>query len=214
MSCEKQTSIKYTTRSSPPISANDCPGKTRKGNDGLMYVSTKVYKWVKVSTKPKSYKPKTTKPKTKSSKPKTTKPKTKSSKPKTTKPKTKSSKPKTTKRTVKPKKTPKKKESKPCNDDQYRSPTTNRCKKMKIYKKVKGKKVAFCNRTKNKTDGKVTDLSSCSDKELERLRKQAIQAEKEAEKKKKSSKKRREREERDKIPLPPLPELPRIDSFN
>ena len=189
MSCEKQTSIKYTTRSSPPISANDCPGKTRKGNDGLMYVSTKVYKWVKVSTKPKS-----SKPKTKSSKPKTTR--------------------KTTKRTVKPKKTPKKKEPKPCNDDQYRSPTTNRCKKIKIYKKVKGKKVAFCNKTKNKTDGKVTDLSSCSGKELERLRKQAIQAEKEVEKRKKSSKKRREREERDKIPLPPLPELPRIDSFN
>lgn len=41
MSCSRQTSKKYTSRSSPPYPANKCCGQTKKGNDGSMYVSTR-----------------------------------------------------------------------------------------------------------------------------------------------------------------------------
>ena len=55
MSCKIQTSSKYTERPSPPIKAKDCPGETKKGNDGLMYTSKQssngVYRWSKKSTK-------------------------------------------------------------------------------------------------------------------------------------------------------------------
>ena len=100
MSCVKQTSKKYTERPSPPIKAKDCKGKTKKGNDGSMYVSKAasngVYRWSKVSTK-------TTSKKTTKKASKTTTRKT------------------TTKRT-----TPKK----PCKPGQERNPLTGRCKKI------------------------------------------------------------------------------------
>ena len=54
MSCKIQTSSKYSERPSPPIKAKDCPGETKKGNDGLMYTSKQIsngqYRWSK-STK-------------------------------------------------------------------------------------------------------------------------------------------------------------------
>ena len=37
MSCTKQTSKKYTERKSPPYKAEECPGDSKKGNDGLMW---------------------------------------------------------------------------------------------------------------------------------------------------------------------------------
>ena len=40
--CIKRTEKKYATRPSPPYSANDCPGKVMKGNDGGMYKSEKT----------------------------------------------------------------------------------------------------------------------------------------------------------------------------
>lgn len=47
--CVKQTSKKYTERPSPPYSASQCPGETKKGNNGKMFVSVPnkngVYAW-------------------------------------------------------------------------------------------------------------------------------------------------------------------------
>ena len=37
--CVRQTSKKYTNRSSPPYPAQECPNKKMKGNDGKMYIS-------------------------------------------------------------------------------------------------------------------------------------------------------------------------------
>ena len=69
MSCVKQTTKKYTGRKSPPYKANEFGGKTKKGNDGLMYVSVVnvkgVYRWVKkTSIKKKSPKKKVVRRKT------------------------------------------------------------------------------------------------------------------------------------------------------
>jgi hypothetical protein len=47
--CVQQTTRKYTTRPSPPYPGNECPGQTRVGNDGNMWVSRAdsrgVYTW-------------------------------------------------------------------------------------------------------------------------------------------------------------------------
>ncbi len=56
--CIKLTAKKYKSRPSPPFSAQDCKGKTLKGNDGKMYVSNPdkrgVHKWI--LQKPKTLK--------------------------------------------------------------------------------------------------------------------------------------------------------------
>jgi hypothetical protein len=50
--CRKETLKKYRTRPSPPYRAKFCVGKTKKGNDGHMYVSRSDYnasaRWVRV----------------------------------------------------------------------------------------------------------------------------------------------------------------------
>lgn len=48
--CKKINTKKYTSRSSPPYSAADCPNQKFKGNDGKYYISlptyeTNVYRW-------------------------------------------------------------------------------------------------------------------------------------------------------------------------
>lgn len=47
--CVAQTTKKYTDRPSPPFPAADCPGLTKKGNNGKMYVSAAnvkgIYSW-------------------------------------------------------------------------------------------------------------------------------------------------------------------------
>lgn len=47
--CQKKSTKKYTTRSSPPIAANECKNKRKKGNDGKFWNSKKVangeYRW-------------------------------------------------------------------------------------------------------------------------------------------------------------------------
>jgi len=52
--CVARTTKKYTNRPSPPYPANDCPGKTKKGNDGRKYKSIAnkngVYSWKVVKT--------------------------------------------------------------------------------------------------------------------------------------------------------------------
>lgn len=54
MSCKRSTLKKYQSRPSPPYPAQSCKGKKKKGNDGLLYISspssTGVYRWV-LSTK-------------------------------------------------------------------------------------------------------------------------------------------------------------------
>jgi hypothetical protein len=49
--CKKMTTKKYTNRTSPPFPANKCKGKTKAGNDGIMYESVSdkkgIHKWVK-----------------------------------------------------------------------------------------------------------------------------------------------------------------------
>ena len=47
--CVKQTTKKYTKRNSPPYPANQCCGKTKRGNDKTMYVSrgSRVCRWKK-----------------------------------------------------------------------------------------------------------------------------------------------------------------------
>jgi hypothetical protein len=51
--CVKQTTKKYTSRSSPPFPANECKDEKMTGNDGLKYFSKAdsrgIYKWVKVN---------------------------------------------------------------------------------------------------------------------------------------------------------------------
>ena len=39
-SCSKQTTKKYTSRSSPPYPANECCNKVKVGNDGKKYKSS------------------------------------------------------------------------------------------------------------------------------------------------------------------------------
>jgi hypothetical protein len=56
MACQVLTTKAYTERPSPPIKANDCAGKTRKGNDGTQWVSMnkgKTYRWYKKTIYPK-----------------------------------------------------------------------------------------------------------------------------------------------------------------
>ena len=71
MSCKEQTTKKYTGRKSPSYPANECCGETKKGNDGLMYVSKPnkkgICKWYKVK-KPAKKSPKKNQPKKKSPK--------------------------------------------------------------------------------------------------------------------------------------------------
>ena len=61
MVCVEQTTKKYTGRKSPSYPANECCGETKKGNDGLMYVSKPnkkgICKWYKVK-KPAKKSPK------------------------------------------------------------------------------------------------------------------------------------------------------------
>jgi len=50
--CKKETSYKYTSRSSPPFSANKCKSMKKKGNDGNIYKSVPnkkgVFRWILV----------------------------------------------------------------------------------------------------------------------------------------------------------------------
>ena len=50
-SCIEQNTKKYKSRGSPPYSAMDCKGSSKKGNDGTTYVSKPdkrgIYRWVK-----------------------------------------------------------------------------------------------------------------------------------------------------------------------
>lgn len=47
--CAKKTEKKYTDRPSPPYPANECPGATKKGNDGNKYKSIAdrngIFRW-------------------------------------------------------------------------------------------------------------------------------------------------------------------------
>ncbi len=56
--CKKQTAKKYTTRGSPPFSAQDCKGETKKGNDGKDYKSVPdmrgIYRWIKATASTKA----------------------------------------------------------------------------------------------------------------------------------------------------------------
>lgn len=50
MTCKRSTLKKYKSRNSPPFPAQECKGKKKKGNDGLLYISSPssngVYRWV------------------------------------------------------------------------------------------------------------------------------------------------------------------------
>ena len=54
---KKRTQKKYTSRPSPPFSANDCKNKTKKGNNGKYFKSVQskngTYKWLPVVKKTK-----------------------------------------------------------------------------------------------------------------------------------------------------------------
>ena len=58
MTCSKKNTQKYLTRKSPPYSAQDCPEKTKTGNDGEKYksvaASNGVYRWKKITSAKKS----------------------------------------------------------------------------------------------------------------------------------------------------------------
>lgn len=62
MSCVEVKNKKYQTRKGPPYHANECKGKTKKGNDGRTYVSSPdkngIYKWVPRSSPVKKISPK------------------------------------------------------------------------------------------------------------------------------------------------------------
>ena len=49
MSCTKQSTKKYTSRPGPPFPAQNCRGRSIRGNDGKIYVSSPakngVYRW-------------------------------------------------------------------------------------------------------------------------------------------------------------------------
>lgn len=51
--CKKETSNKYTSRNSPPFSANKCKSMKKQGNDGNVYKSVPnkrgVFRWIIVS---------------------------------------------------------------------------------------------------------------------------------------------------------------------
>lgn len=51
--CVKLKTRKYTSRPSPPYSAQECPNKTLKGNDGKKYTSSSselgIYRWIPYS---------------------------------------------------------------------------------------------------------------------------------------------------------------------
>lgn len=56
--CSRQTTKKYRTRPSPAYPANLCRGKSKKGHDGRMYVSSRskneglaYYRWIRKSNK-------------------------------------------------------------------------------------------------------------------------------------------------------------------
>jgi hypothetical protein len=53
MTCTKRTEKKYSSRNSPPFSAQDCQDLTQTGNDGAQYTSKAnnrgVYRWVKTN---------------------------------------------------------------------------------------------------------------------------------------------------------------------
>jgi len=147
MSCKIQTSSKYTERPSPPIKAKDCPGETKKGNDGLMYTSKQssngVYRWSKKSTKTTKKVATTKAAKT----PKAPRAPRAKKEPKPCKPdqvrnpvtgrckkvsKAAAKAPRSTKEPKAPRSTkaPKAKAPKPCKPDQVRNPVTGRCKKI------------------------------------------------------------------------------------
>ena len=50
--CIKEKSLKYTSRDSPPYSANKCFNLIRRGNNNLLYKSVPnkkgVYRWIKI----------------------------------------------------------------------------------------------------------------------------------------------------------------------
>ena len=50
--CSRQSTKKYSSRSSPPFPANNCCGMTKKGNDGLTYksvaASNGICRWVNI----------------------------------------------------------------------------------------------------------------------------------------------------------------------
>jgi hypothetical protein len=52
--CIEQKTKKYRSRGSPPYSAMDCKGSSKKGNDGATYISKPdkrgIYRWVKTGT--------------------------------------------------------------------------------------------------------------------------------------------------------------------
>lgn len=52
--CNEQKTKKYLSRNSPPYSAMECKGSTKKGNDGSQYLSKTdkngIYRWVKTDT--------------------------------------------------------------------------------------------------------------------------------------------------------------------
>ena len=60
MVCKKSTDTKYLKRKGPPYPAQNCPGMSKKGNDGLMYKSepnkNDVYRWMKKSSRKSSIK--------------------------------------------------------------------------------------------------------------------------------------------------------------
>ncbi len=51
--CSKQSQSKYASRPSPPYPANNCVGRSLKGNDGRMYVSklasNGIGRWVPIA---------------------------------------------------------------------------------------------------------------------------------------------------------------------
>ena len=134
MSCEKQTTKKYTERKGPPYPANECCGKKKKGNDGNMYESVKnkkgVCRWQKIKTE-------LAKPKKTSAKKKKSPAKKKKSPEKKKSPakKKKSEKPASVK---KPKKTSAKKKPKK-SEKKYKLASDNMCGKMS--KTLKQKKL-------------------------------------------------------------------------
>ena len=55
MVCTKKNTNKYRFRESPPYSAMDCKGLTKKGNNGVSYTSRPdkrgIYRWVGTTSK-------------------------------------------------------------------------------------------------------------------------------------------------------------------
>ena len=55
--CHEMTTKKYTTRNSPPYPANECRGKSKRGNDGKLWhsvsASNGIYRWQSSSKSPR-----------------------------------------------------------------------------------------------------------------------------------------------------------------